>query len=256
MKFTSLLFLFTCLFLASASCKEVPTPKENEGAEAPRHQAPESLNELMGTPKTAASKPTAQKLPPGHPPIGGAATGLMSDFTKVHAPPGVVAPYAGPHAGKARPSAASQSGPALKATGSGSQAELERCLKSFDAEGDQTIFRNAFTSVFHNNRGQRNPGAAEVSLTKLAEKHPTNAAIYRVLGYAAVDNGFQMARAMRYYLKAVELSPDYAEVHYALAFMYAMGDRAKGAQHFKKAMELGIKDERGIGPRFYPPKGQ
>jgi len=181
----------------------------------------------------------------------------MSDFTKVHAPPGVAAPYAGPHAGRVPPSAASaKGGPALKATGSGSQAELERCLKSFDAEDDQATFRTAFTSVFHSNRSQRNPGAAEMSLTKLAEKHPTNAAIYRVLGYAAVDNGFQMARAMRYYLKAIELSPDYAEVHYALAFMYAMGDRVKGAQHFKRAIELGMKDERGIGPRFYPPKGQ
>ena len=258
MRFTSIVIALACIFLTGLACKEVPKPApEENAAESPKHQAPQSLNELMGTPEPAVQQPKRKappQLPPGHPPIPqGASYGSMGDFSKVHAPPGV-------HGNKGKPAvhgAPPTAGLApLKPKGSGSQEELERCLKSFDDEEDKTVFRGAFTHVFHTNRNLRNPGGAEKALLKLAEKHPTNAAIYRVLGYAAVDNGFQMARAMQFYSKAVELSPDCAEVHYALAFMYAMGDRTKGATHFQKAMELGMTDERGIGPRFYPAKAK
>ena len=34
--------------------------------------------------------------------------------------------------------------------------------------------------------------------------------------------------------------------------MYAVGDRTKGAEHFKKAIELGVPDERGLAEHFYP----
>ena len=58
-------------------------------------------------------------------------------------------------------------------------------------------------------------------------------------------------------VKAIELKPDYGEAHYALSFMCAMdpsnqANMAKGAEHFKRAMELGVEDERNLGQRFYP----
>jgi len=250
--------LITGIAIATFACKESPAPTATQADPlAEKKQAAQSLGELMGSPEPAA-KPTqpSQKLPPGHPPIGGnSATGLMSDFTKVHAPPMVAAPFANKGSAGGAGSKAQSQAP-LKASGAGSSAELDRCLKSFEDDEDKKIFRNAFLNVFHSNRAMRNPGGAEQNLQKLLEKHPKSAEIYRVMGYAAVDNGFQMARAMRYYKKAIELAPDYGEVHYALAFMYAMGDRSKGAVHFKKALSLGIKDERGIGPRFYAGQAQ
>jgi TPR repeat protein len=63
--------------------------------------------------------------------------------------------------------------------------------------------------------------------------------------------GFNVDGALADYKKAVELKPDYGEAHYALAFMYAMGDREKGVEHFKKAMALGVPDERNLGEKFY-----
>ncbi len=54
------------------------------------------------------------------------------------------------------------------------------------------------------------------------------------------------------YQKAIALDAEYGEAHCALAFMYGMKDPAKGKLHFRKAMELGVPDGRGIGHRFYP----
>jgi Tfp pilus assembly protein PilF len=54
------------------------------------------------------------------------------------------------------------------------------------------------------------------------------------------------------YEKAVELDPSYGEAHYAIAFMCAAtGERQKGVDHYRKAIALGIADERNIGQRFY-----
>jgi Tfp pilus assembly protein PilF len=61
-----------------------------------------------------------------------------------------------------------------------------------------------------------------------------------------------MQGATQHYEKAVELDPDYGEAHYALSFMLTQFDVERGRKHFKKAMELGIPDERNLGPRFYP----
>ena len=36
-----------------------------------------------------------------------------------------------------------------------------------------------------------------------------------------------------------------------MAFMYTMVDLEKGVEHYKKAMALGVPDERNIGPNFY-----
>jgi Tfp pilus assembly protein PilF len=74
---------------------------------------------------------------------------------------------------------------------------------------------------------------------------------YRVLGYAYLNTGKQ-SQALNAYRKAVDIDPNYGEAHYALAFMYAMGDLAAGTEHFRKAMDLGIPDERDLGSRFYP----
>ena len=41
------------------------------------------------------------------------------------------------------------------------------------------------------------------------------------------------------------------EAHYALAFLYAMNDRETGADHFWRAMELAVPDERGLAEKYY-----
>jgi tetratricopeptide (TPR) repeat protein len=64
--------------------------------------------------------------------------------------------------------------------------------------------------------------------------------------------GFNHEAAMANYQKAIELKPDYGEAHYALAFMYAMSDLEKGREHLKRALELGVADERNLVDNFYP----
>jgi Flp pilus assembly protein TadD len=125
--------------------------------------------------------------------------------------------------------------------------------KQITEEADSAVFAQAFRQVFTVQRARRNPVAAVQALQKIAAKYPSAAAIPRVLGYAAVDHGFQHQLAIKHYLKAVQLDPNYGEVHYALAFMYVIGtQKAKGGIHYIKALELGIKDNRNIGKRFYP----
>ena len=147
-------------------------------------------------------------------------------------------------------------GDVLKAKGVGSRAELERVQTTLPDGAERERFVQAFNQVFARDRSQRNPRAAKQILEELRAAHPNVAAIYRVLGYAHVDDGFQVKEAMAAYAKAIELAPDYGEVHYALAFMYGMMDREKGAPHYRKAVDLGVFDERGIGARFYPAEVQ
>jgi len=140
---------------------------------------------------------------------------------------------------------------ALKLTGSNSAEELNRALARLDDPALKTDFETAYRHTFSFQKAQRNyPYAIELA-QKVAAARPDFAPAYRVLGYGFFNTNDQ-SRALAAYKKAVDIDPNYGEAHYALAFMYALGDLAAGREHFKKAMALGIPDERGLGERFYP----
>jgi tetratricopeptide (TPR) repeat protein len=139
---------------------------------------------------------------------------------------------------------------ALKQTGLNSAEELDRDLKKLNDPSLAESFEKAFRYTFSAKQAQRKYGEAIPLVQKVIGAHPDFAPSYRVLGYADFNTG-QQSEALTAYLKAVELDPNYGEAHYALAFMYAMGDPSKGKEHYQKAMALGIKDERNLGTRFY-----
>jgi tetratricopeptide (TPR) repeat protein len=139
---------------------------------------------------------------------------------------------------------------ALKAAGLNSAEELNRDLAALDDPNLRESFETAYRRTFSAKIAQRDyPQSLELA-QKVIGARPQFAPAYRVLGYAYFNAG-QASEALRAYLKAVEINPNYGEAHYALAFMYAMGDVGAGREHFKKALDLGVKDERKLGERFY-----
>jgi tetratricopeptide (TPR) repeat protein len=139
----------------------------------------------------------------------------------------------------------------LKLTGLNSLEELNRALAATDVAEARVPFEAGYRKTFSADAGKRDYPGAVKDLEAVLVLDPDYAEAYRALGYAKFNMGFDVNSAMANYTKAVELEPDYGEAHYALAFLYAMGDRDKGKVHFRKAMELGVPDERNLGPRFY-----
>lgn len=187
--------------------------------------------------------PEAQKqdeaaLPEGHPPVAGGAGGG--------------APTAGALLGSEGPT--DQNPLPLKLTGLSSVEELNHGLTMTTNEEAKAVFEAGFRKTFTADATKRDYAGAVQDLEKALALDPNFAAAYRALGYAKFNTGMNVDGALADYMKAVELKPDYGEAHYALAFMYAMGDREKGAVHFKKAMELGVPDERSLGEKFYSGK--
>ena len=199
-----------------------------------------------------AANPHA-RMPAGHPPVRGGSPGPVNARGRAQGLPSGHPPVA-PRAGQGTQPRTIPNANALplRETGPGGAIELARIEKQFPEGEDRTLFQSAFKRVFTPNRQQRDPVGATRDLRSLAGKYPKAAPVYRVMGYAAVDNGFQTQLAFRMYNKAIELDPDYGEVHYALAFLYVMSDKATGAAHYKMALKLGVEDQRGIGQRFYP----
>jgi tetratricopeptide (TPR) repeat protein len=167
----------------------------------------------------------ASGLPEGHPPIDGGTMG--------GAP---VDPSALP----------------LKETGSGSLAELERGRAATKNAEAAAAYEKGFRLTFTSDQGGRDYEQARTLFNQAITLDSKYAEAYRGLAYAEFNIGFNKEAALKNYMKAIELKPDYGEAHYALAFMYAMDNTEKGAEYFKKAMELGVADERDLGTRFYP----
>jgi tetratricopeptide (TPR) repeat protein len=140
---------------------------------------------------------------------------------------------------------------ALKQTGLNSAAELAKGLEGLTDPELRSAYEMAFRYSFSGRIAQRNYPEAVNLANKVVGGNPNFAPAYRVLGYALFNTNRQN-EALAAYQKAVQLDPNYGEAHYALAFMYAMGDRSQGGEHYRKAMELGIPDERDLGGRFYP----
>ena len=160
---------------------------------------------------------------------------------------------AAPRGGPSPPSAreAGHSMP-LKLEGIGSKAELDRALALLDDADARAQFEAGFRRSFVTDRGRRDYVAATAAMESVLRRVSGFAPAYRVLAYAALNTGFDMVGATSHYEKAVELDPDYGEAHYALSFMLTQFDLERGRTHFKRAMELGVQDERDLGGRFYP----
>jgi tetratricopeptide (TPR) repeat protein len=138
----------------------------------------------------------------------------------------------------------------LKLKGLNSVEELNRGLAKFSDSKSKQLFEDAFRMTFTTEQSSRNYAQAEAKFNRLLERNTRSAESYRGLGYALFNQGDSMG-AVRSYLRAVEIDPNYGEAHYALAIMYSAVDIEKGRTHFRKAIELGIPDERKLGERVY-----
>lgn len=141
----------------------------------------------------------------------------------------------------------------LKQSGVGGATELQREKAALPDAAGANDFERAFRLTFTTDRTQRDYSTARELLLALIQKQPRFAGAYRTLGYAEFSlNPGDVGLALQHYNKAVELHPNYGEAHYAIAFMHAATEnRQEGLQHYRKAMELGVADERHIGERFY-----
>jgi tetratricopeptide (TPR) repeat protein len=186
---------------------------------------------------TASRRPAhgSGSAAPGHPAPGQAGTGDARD----------------PHAGLAAAPVDPATLP-LKETGSGSLAELERGRSGTRNAQAADCFARGFRQIFSSDVEKRNYAAGKEAFLEAIALDPNYAEAYRGLAYAEFNLGFNQPAAIENYQKAIALKPDYGEAHYALAFMYAMDDREQGAKHFKRAMELGVVDERNLATKFYP----
>jgi tetratricopeptide (TPR) repeat protein len=177
-------------------------------------------------------------LPPGHPPIDDAGAGPAD------APPSRPEP--------ARSGAADDdSDLPLTPTGLGSVEEMEGARARLPDEESREAFEEAFRLTFTTHREARDFQRAKTIFQRLLKQNPASAECYRGLAYAEFNTTMSFPATIALYEKAVELRQDYGEAHYALAFMLGGSDPTRGAEHFKKALELGIEDERNLGQRFY-----
>ncbi len=134
----------------------------------------------------------------------------------------------------------------LKKKGLGSAAELAAALARVQGDEARRRFEEGFRLTFCVDRARRDLARARAAFEEVLKAQPTLAEAYRGLAYVTLSDQFDVAQAEAHYRKALELRPDYGEVHYALAFLYSMSDRAKGAEHFRKAMAAGVSDEQGL----------
>jgi tetratricopeptide (TPR) repeat protein len=178
-------------------------------------------------------------LPPGHPPMGG---GMGSGMGGMGGSPAMGS--TGPTDANPLP---------LKLTGANSAAELQRDLAKLSDKQQAAHFEQAFRLTFCADATKRNYADAEALLEPLITSNPKFAPAYRTRGYARFNlNPTQPNESIGDYEKAVQIDPKYGEAYYAIAFMCAAtGDKEKGFDAYKKAMALGLADERNIGARFY-----
>ena len=131
-------------------------------------------------------------------------------------------------------------------------ADMLAGKKTIDSPALKTQFEEAFRKTFTQNRSLRDYNGAEKLLNDVLSAHPKHPQSLRTMGYVAVNQGFNVEKAMKYYSLSVQADDNYGPGHYALAFMYARGDREQGGKHYLRAMELGVPDARSIGKSFYP----
>lgn len=201
-------------------------------------------------PAAHASAPAAppratggEALPQGHPPLSG-------DMPR----DAMHAPFAGaPGMGMGDEAVETDGDPnlPLRKTGLNGAEELRRGLAGLASPDAKARFERGFRAAFTTVHERRNYEVAESELRKTIELAPDCAEAYRALAYAVFNRGLNFADALPLYEKAVALKPDYGEAHYALAFLLGASDPVRGAEHFRRAMTLGVKDERNLRARYY-----
>lgn len=146
----------------------------------------------------------------------------------------------------------------MRVTGLGSLAEMRRDLTQLHDPRQQDLYRCAFVKTFYWTRqpGSRPYYEALRDTRALVASNPGFAPAWRCLGYAMLHLTGDVTEAVRIHRRAVGVDPSYAEAHYMLALLLAMGNRrGEGARHFDKARELGLPDSYGLAGRFYPTTG-
>jgi len=152
----------------------------------------------------------------------------------------------GGHGAVAEPAETDGNALPLKKAGLGSLEELAKAVPRVQGDDSKRKFEEAFRLTFSADKARRDPARAGDLLGEVLKGQPGLAEAYRCLAYAALSRDFNVGKAAEFYQKAIELRPDYGEVHYALAFLYAGSDRDKGAEHLRKAIELKVPDEQGL----------
>ena len=261
----TILFSLSLALVAQGACKDTPSPAEapavpeiqiqeeatdSPAAEAKSEAAKQAKAQVhggnpMAMPGQPAGKalppghpPLQKRMPPGHPPMGGAA---MKGKAPARGP--FMRGPAGPSDGHALPLETGPHSPSADMTAGKEKIQEEDLRKSFE---------DAFRKTFTQDRTLRDYNGAETLLTGVLAKYPKHPQSLRTMGYVAVNQGFNVKKAMDFYQQSVQADDQYGPGHYALAFMYARGDRNIGAEHYKKAISLGLPDTRQIGKSFYP----
>jgi len=143
---------------------------------------------------------------------------------------------------------------ALKADGLGSMAEMRRDLARLTDPQQKRLYRQAFVKTFYHTAQPASRPYYEAldAARRLSELNPTFAPALRCLGYALLHLTGDVVRPTQVYEAAVRTQPDYAEAHYMLALLLAMGRRrAEGATHLARARELGLPDYYDLAGRLY-----
>ena len=142
-----------------------------------------------------------------------------------------------------------------------SVAELKGRLAKETDESVRTRLEKAFRLTFTtkgDRQKKRTDALAGGQLLAGLDKGTTGATAQRILAYVAIRGGLGFEQSQGHYAKAVELDPNYGAAHYGLAFSLLFRPtpeaKAKGRQHFDRAMALGVEDSNNIRRHFYPPK--
>lgn len=140
----------------------------------------------------------------------------------------------------------------LPLEGSGSVGELNRRKALVDAKF-HGILEEAFRKLFTIERQNRDGARARIILDQLMlESDPKlKATALRLLGFMAINSGFDEVTALARYQEALALDADYGEVHYAVAFTLGPRDPKTGRVHFDRALALGVPDLRKLKDQFY-----
>jgi tetratricopeptide (TPR) repeat protein len=191
-----------------------------------------------------------EDVPPGQRgmPTGGMMANPHGGMANPH---GGGAPFA-PFAGGGGPAKPAEQGAelALPLEGNNSKAQLDRERALIADPTQAASFERAYRLTFAVDRSVRRPAEARELFLQLLQAKPGFAPAFRGVAYTWVDDGFQLEKAIAAYEQAIKADEGYGSAHYGLAFLLAQTDPEQGKKHYRRAMELGVEDERNLGTKF------